>query len=394
MRLYKIAKSALVYAAAFAIAAAPGMVAAQTNDTSVINTGDDTSVVSNNSQSSSTNVSNSNTATVSQSVNASADTGNNTASGNIGGGSVTTGPATVTSSMGVNANHNATLLSGNINPLTVNATDVLNTGDDASVFTNSSSNNSLNVSNSNSANVNQSVYAAANSGYNSADENIGGGTVHTNAATIGTNMGVALNHNTTGIGGGAGQAGLLNDTSVTNTGDGASVYSNVNNTSSVNVANSNSAYVTQALFGNANSGYNSASENIGGGYVTSGPAIIGAMMGVDANHNATGIGSGMGASALSFNINDFVNTGDDASANAQVTDTSNTSVVNVNSLYSTQSSWQHTSSGWNATDDNIGGGIANTSGAGIGSAYGVAGNHNVTSFGNMMGSLAALMSMM
>jgi hypothetical protein len=391
-----------------ALIAMPMVASAQVNSTSVVNSGDHANVNSATSQTSSTNVSNSNYANVDQFVNAHANTGGNSANGNIalngGAASIVTGAAGVSTTMGVAANNNATIIGGTA-PASSNLTDVVNTGDHASVNTNTSTDTAVNVANVNKAHVSQSCGGGfealffdhhnggcdANTGNNDANNNIGGGSITTGAAAVGANFGVDVNHNTTGVGGGVGE-GIANAASIINTGDHASVDANAQSSSSVGVSNSNYASIWQSLHGNANTGHNDANSNIGGGSVTTSGAGVGAAFGVNANSNVTGVGSSLELMNLGGNLTDVVNTGDDFASSTGVNTSTSVNVANADSLFSEQSVWSHSSSGWNETDSNIGSAHVGTGLAGVGATFGLMGNTNATAIGGVLGSLVNLVN--
>ena len=100
-----------------------------------VNTGDDAVIDTEAEVETDVNVTNSNTATVTQSVVSNANTGNNTANGGIGGSSITTGQALVGAGVSANTNSNLTALEFGGSNLASNLTDIVNTGDDAQVET-------------------------------------------------------------------------------------------------------------------------------------------------------------------------------------------------------------------------------------------------------------------
>jgi len=385
------------------VVAQPVSVLAQTNGTSVVNSGDNADVDSSSTQTTSINVVNNNQAQVSQSVNASANTGGNSADGNIAlngaGATINTGAAAVSSALSVDVNHNMTAIAAPDMGGSLNSTDVVNTGDDADIDTSTNTSTTIGVSNSNSAYVNQMVSAKANTGKNSADDNIGGAAINTGAAAVGSNLGVVANKNTTAIGSGMG-ASLLNNpmpgtltngTQVTNTGDDADIDTSANSSTSVGVMNSNMAMISQMVWGYANTGKNSAEDNIGGAAIGTGPASVGTVLGVNANHNLTGI-SGFGLFPTTLNLHDIVNTGDDLDSDATTTTATTVGTENINVLTACQTLWSMSNSGWNYGHDNIGAALLGTGAAGVGANYLLGGNLNTTLLGNVMGLWGSLFS--
>jgi hypothetical protein len=386
MRIAKLTRATITAAAAFAIAVSPAIAAV--NDTSVINSGDHVDVNSSTNTSSSTFVNNNNSAAVNQTVNASSNTGGNDANGNISlggaGTSINTGAAAVNTALSVEANLNQTGISGG-STATSNLTDVVNTGDDLDVNTSANNANFVSVNNSNNAYVNQAVDAKANTGKNDANSNIGGGTINTSGAAVGTELGVKVNKNETAVGGlGAGSltaGSLVNATSATNTGDWVDINTSANNSNAVFVSNYNSLYSDQYVNAKANTGYNDANSNIGGGDIHTGPAGVSTGASVEANHNATGIAGWLGSLSLSGNVGDFVNTGDDLEANTSVNNASFSDVLNTNELYSYQAVWEKSNSGKNDANFNIGHTFIGTNGAGVGTGLGLTANANWTGIG-------------
>lgn len=182
------------------------------SNTDVVNTGNNVDVNTSSNKNTSTSVNNGNSATVNQTVNAKADTGNNTANGNIsfGGraGVINTGNATVNVEMRANVNTNETgVASGGVGDGsgTGNNTTVVNSGNGVTVNTSSNNNDSTTVNNFNLLNVLQRVWSWVNTGFNSALGNIGGsaGVINTGNATSNTNESVKGNDNCTSIGGSA-----------------------------------------------------------------------------------------------------------------------------------------------------------------------------------------------
>src|SRR5690606_37210063 len=78
-------------------------------------------------------------------------------------------------------------------------TEIVNTGDDATIDTSSTTNNSTTVNNTNTAEVNQTVNADANTGNNTANRNIGNTSISTGDVTINTEIITNANNNYTFI---------------------------------------------------------------------------------------------------------------------------------------------------------------------------------------------------
>lgn len=412
MNLRKIAtvaaSSALIFAAPIAAFASDA--------TTIVNSGDNATVYTSSNQNSAVTVNNTNTALVNQMVNASTNTGDNKANGNISTGttgtSIVTGDAGVTANFNVDANRNTTVV-GQTNPASANLTDVTNTGDGALVNTSTNTNSAIQVNNTNTAAVTQSCGGvslgldilstdhlmggcSANTGDNHANDNIGGAAISTGQAGIGTNFQTTVNRNQTVVGDPlsmASSGSVLDGTSITNTGDHATVFTSNNTNSSVGVNNSNDALITQMLDAMTNSGDNHASGNVGGSAVLTGDAGITSNMNVTANTNATGIGSGFGMTPLMSNLNDFVNTGDDLNANTSTNANSATTLNNTSALLSSQFVYTHSNSGYNKTNSNVGMTLIGTTGAGVNGSMSIGGNTNTTVLGGLLNSLLTLLLM-
>lgn len=296
------------------------------------------------------------------------------------------------------------------------ATTIVNSGDNATVFTSSNQNSSVAVNNSNTAEVSQMVNANVNTGDNTASHNISTGslgtTVHTGDAGLTTNFAVNANNNATVIG--MTNPASANLTDVTNTGDKALVNTSTNTNSSIQVNNSNSADVTQSCGGapllsldilgggnglggcNANTGHNNANSNIGGAAITTGQAGIGVNMQTMVNKNQTVIGDplGLGNEGSVGSLMDgtsITNTGDNATVFTSSNANSFVGVNNSNEALISQMLNANTNSGHNNANENIGGAEVMTGDAGITSNMGVAANTNATGIGNGFG-MTPLMS--
>src|SRR5690606_22960276 len=199
------------------------------NQTEIINTGDDATIDVSTEDNNTTTVNNTNTAEVDQEGNEVANTGNNTANGNIGNTSISTGAVIVNTEIITNANNNYTfIVDSNINGLELfkqfvttflgidwddlvsgayaqnpnnsNTVSLVNTGDNANIVAENVQNREVIVNNTNNANVNQQVNVVANTGNNTCTANVGGCDIVTGTATIWTQLIANLNNNFTFIG--------------------------------------------------------------------------------------------------------------------------------------------------------------------------------------------------
>lgn len=261
---------------------------------------------------------------------------------------------------------------------------LINSGDHVKISQDSTNVTKVDVSNKNVANINQSASANVNTGGNSADRNIGhggvSGSVVSGNAYFGANFDASANSNNTFVSAPSGQNSGAQRTDVVNTGDHVRASSNTNNVTRVTVDNFNKANIDQNAYFKANTGYNSADRNVGGGSVTSGNVGFDAGFSAGANHNATAVSVGNGWSPWGEGSSlGVVNTGDHVNASSDTSNKTSVSVKNWNALWLNQSAREHVITGKNAADRDIGGGSV-YSGDAYGSAYFSAGpaNTNMT----------------
>jgi hypothetical protein len=207
-----------------------------TSNVNVLNTGKNAQVNATTDTQNMVAVTNNNQSAITQTVNTNANTGNNEANHNIGGGSITTGGVAVNSNVITNANGSYTfvidsgttglnvfnqflqLLMGqnlqdvlnqchcsNISatgPASAgsNNTTITNTGNNATVLADHTSTRSVAVTNNNASNVNQTVNVDANTGNNTCQSNIGSCDIVTGDVVVNTTLLVDANWNFTIIG--------------------------------------------------------------------------------------------------------------------------------------------------------------------------------------------------
>jgi len=205
-----------------------------TSNVNVVNTGDNASVTAGTSTSNTVEVTNNNRADINQVVNVNANTGENEANRNIGGGSITTGGVTINNLAVTHANGNytfvvdssstaasvfnqfvqslfglslgdimaghGTVVSGLGGPVAGNNLNVTNTGDDLNVLAQNSTVHTVVVTNNNVSNVNQAVNVNANTGNNQCNRNVGGCDIVTGDVVVNTTLLVDSNFNFTVIG--------------------------------------------------------------------------------------------------------------------------------------------------------------------------------------------------
>lgn len=172
----------------------------------VVNTGDDAELDSRTERSTNVYVNNDNHATVNQMGDIHAMTGNNDANRNVGGAGIVSGNAEVAVGLNTNTNHNMTaigmggLSSLNTNGSGLNASSIVNTGDDLEGDSRSETRTRVSSSSYNRLNSYQSVYSHAESGDNDSDRGVGGGLIDTGAARFVLGSTVQGNHNMTMFG--------------------------------------------------------------------------------------------------------------------------------------------------------------------------------------------------
>lgn len=293
------------------------------NQTDITNTGDDLDADISSETNNSTTVQNTNTADVDQGVMVRANTGNNTANGNIAfngdAGVITTGDALVVTSLETEVNSNQTLISETA-PASDSGTttDIVNTGNNLDVDVSNEANTTTTVTNFNNANVNQNVNAVANTGHNTANHNIGQSSMTTGDVTITTELITNANNNYTFIvdsnvnglelftqfveaflgmdwedliSSSAGQDSAGNSVAIVNTGDNATVLAEQVQNREVVVNNTNNAIVNQNVNVQANTGHNTCDANIGDCRITTGDATIWTQLVANLNNNFTFIGN-------------------------------------------------------------------------------------------------------
>lgn len=322
------------------------------NSSNVTNTGDNVNTSSNSNTSSTTGVTNQNSATINQTANSSANTGDNEASRNIaiGGnaGMITTGNATTNTVGVVNANTNATAVSGSQGGA-ANSSDITNTGNNATTSSNSSSTAKTYVVNGNAVTINQTANSTANTGNNKADRNIsiGGqaGVITTGAANSNTDFLIAANGSVALIGGNSNGNGPGSGASIVllNTGGNGHFNTEADTLRSTLANNHNTAAINQSCGGamdqmlgfsgcSANTGGNSADRGIarGGsaGVINTADATVNVTMVAAANKNATQINGGAGTGAGTKT--DVLNTGDNTGVSTSANSSNTTGVGNSN----------------------------------------------------------------
>lgn len=376
----------------------------------VVNSGDGLTVNSNASATTYKIVRNRNTTIINQATNASANTGNNEATGNIsvnGGpaGVIVTGNASTNVSYLVTANGNMTIIGGTGESGLEGASIILTNSGRTSRFNNSSNTtNYTTVTNENRAVISQAcgrpigeqevrvdlTACSSNTGNNHADGQINrngdAGVIKTGDAEVNVAMNASANNNETYVGGNNGTAGASAD--VLNTGDDVEVNNSANSTSGVTVNNNNYADVDQSVNARANTGYNTANGNIsfGGvaGWIQTGNATVNVIMNADVNNNTTVADSSAGMNSNAGSGTSVVNTGDDVTVNNSSNDSTTIQVINQNVLNLSQRVNSYANTGDNVADGNIGSvaGVIMTGNATSSTSMDVHANNNCTRIGS------------
>jgi hypothetical protein len=238
-------------------------------------------------------VNNVNDAQIENRVNTVSNTGNNSASYNTLGGSISTGNATMNVTLSNVANVNTVSISGGA---AAGGNLGMNSITGPSSYNQAAINNErkVDVYNSNTASVLNDVNAVANAGDNRADYNTGPAVVRAGNAALNVGVSTHVNDSATAISAGAGSTGnntVGNDT----TGPFSTNYSTIDNGSRVKVDNVNDMIVGNFVDTLAQTGDNSASYNTLGGDIRSGNAGVGVGVGTVGNINTTSVEQAMGA---------------------------------------------------------------------------------------------------
>ncbi len=400
-----------IFALMMGYAVVPASFAAD-NDTTIVNSGDNSDVTTSVTENTKVTVKNMNIANISQESMSVNNTGNNTANGNIafpdvcgnpclsGGTGITTGNAASTNTMAVDANTNTTLVDLPSSGTSTSSTNVVNTGDDLDVDTASTTNTTVEVRNTNFANVFQSSVSMNNTGWNQANGNIGDTGIVTGAAGSVNDMSAHVNANTTAISVGSGTVypggssfadcpeciptcdGAGNCSTIVNSGDGLDVTTRTTTNTRVEVNNFNMLNAWQMASALNNSGWNRSNDNIYGASIATGNAGSTTGMSIDANRNQTGVvlDESMPLGTLSFMT---LKSGDKADLDSTANTNTTVSELGMNFLCLDQQNMSWSSSGWNVSVENIGGTGTSTGHTGGASNMNATGNNNTTLVGGV-----------
>lgn len=273
-------------------------------------------------------------------------------------------------------------------PLRVFATgsdlSVVNSGDDADISTSTTSNSTVTVSNSNTATINQSATSTSNTGGNTEEGNIGGGSnIHTGNAVTAFSFEASANENMTAISGTPQTNSMIHMLDIVNTGDDAEVESEMTNTNTVDVTNNNSAYITQNFTAYTNTGDNTSEGNIGpGNGIVTDNSLVSGNFDVTVNKNATFLNLGSQAPIQGME-GSLTNTGDEADIDANSTSETTIQVANYNSALVNQMMNVTQNSGGNSSEGNVGSAGIATGGTHVIGYMNVWANKNTTGIGGM-----------
>ncbi len=350
------------------------------------NTGNGMTKTSSTQNTTLTMVNNNNETVINQQAQTEANTGHNTADGNISiGGSagvILTGSAYTSTNFLATANGSVILIGGDSNgngPGSGASIILVNTGDNNDFASRLMKQRSTTVRNSNSALISQSCGAGqalcmANTGYNHADRNIGlagsAGIIQTGDALVYVDMKADANDNSTTIANNGNSS--QNSTDILNTGDNTSSDTSTSDTNNTDVTNTDKAAINQQVNAVANTGYNTANRNIsfGGdaGVIFTGDAAVIVNMDAKANDNSATLkeetsnpiaDSGTNdqqytACGTSEQSTDIINTGDNINTNTSTTSTTDITVENTNKAFLVQHIAAQADTGSNTASRNIG----------------------------------------
>lgn len=172
----------------------------------VVNTGDDAGFDSRTNRNTNVDISNDNRATVHQMGDIRAVTGRNDADRNVGGSQIYTGAADVAVGMNTNTNHNMTAVGmGGLSSLNsagngLNASSIVNTGDDLDGDSRTDSRTSVSSSSYNSMGSYQHISSDMRSGNNDSDRGVGHSMIDSGNSRFSIGSSVQGNHNMTMFG--------------------------------------------------------------------------------------------------------------------------------------------------------------------------------------------------
>jgi hypothetical protein len=300
-----------------------------------------------------------NSASISNSASATTDTGHNHANDNTGGGDVDAGDADINGEVENDVNSAAvdfyTEAFGDVDMNLENDT----TGSQSTNTNDIDANQKLDVDLSNSASLTNSLGLTAQSGYNTANDNTGGGDVRTGKASIDTAI---MNTINAGVGYSSGAFGDVRiDALNKKTGSNSDNHNIVDANQTIDLDVTNSASVSNTINATTDTGHNHANDNTGGGKVNSGDASAKSKI-----ENSINQGGSYSVELPDVDVNLSNDTTGSHSTNTNDIDASNKVEAKVsNSASVTNSVSQDAKSGNNTADDNTGGGDVTTGDASV-----------------------------
>ncbi len=231
------------------------------------------------------------------------------------------------------------------------------------------------VNNVNDAQIRNNVTTTSNTGGNSASNNTLGGSIVTGNASQNSTVSSVANVNTTnvtaGFGGGAGNTGM---NSVT--GPFSNNTAEIFNTANVRVQNDNTASINNVVNATADTGNNRADNNTGPATIRTGNSLLNTVVGNHANDSLTQVavsGAGAGGNTVGNST-----TGPFSNNTADITNSANATINNVNDLLVNNNVTVRSRTGINSASNNTLGGDIVTGNATAGLGVNTEGNINTS----------------
>lgn len=213
-------------------------------------------------------VNNTNTAEITNNVNATADSGNNTADYNTGPAEVLTGNSRLGVSVANHANDSATGITAGAGGSAGNSGANDTTGPFSTDYITINNSANASVNNVNDLTLTNNVDVLSRSGVNSADYNTLGGSIGTGGSSAGVGINNEGNINTTTVH--MAMGGFMNDGSNGVTGPFSDNRNELLNDLGISINNPNTSSVTNNNTDVVDTGNNTADYNTGGGGIASG----------------------------------------------------------------------------------------------------------------------------
>jgi hypothetical protein len=270
-----------------------------------------------------------------------------------------------------------------------NGSAVVSSGDNNTVNSVVNDTSVVTVTQTNNTNVSQFVGGNVNTGNNTANRNISTGGTGTSINTGDAGMSVtnqvnAGSNQTVVTGANAGAAANLTEAVIS--GDDNTVNTVTNVLDVTAITNTNNTNVAQKVYGDVNTGNNTANRNIGNGTsVNTGNAGFSTGLEVNAGSNAAQVGGhGFGIAGSAQNGLSVTTTGDNNVANSVANTTTVVAVNNTNNTAVKQFVRGNVNTGWNRANRNIGDTDITTGEAALGAGVAVNAGQNAVSVGGVM----------